>query len=61
LQMESDYYEPLSDWSHEPPLILTAIRRGDADAASDAMEHHIERARTITLEYAARRQMDTLD
>jgi DNA-binding GntR family transcriptional regulator len=61
LQMESDYYEPLSDWSHELPLILTAIRDGDADAASDAMEHHIERARAITLEYAARRQLDTPD
>lgn len=59
LEMDSGIYEPLSDWSHELPVILTAIRRGEVDAASDAMEHHIERARSITLEYAARRQMGT--
>jgi DNA-binding GntR family transcriptional regulator len=60
LQMDSGIYEPLSDWSHELPLILTAIARGEATAASDAMEHHIERARVITLEYTARRQMGML-
>jgi DNA-binding GntR family transcriptional regulator len=59
LEIDNGIYEPLSDWSHELPMILTAMRRGEADAASDAMEHHIERARTITLEYAARRQKGT--
>ena len=56
LQMDSDIYAPLSDWVDELPQVVEAIRAGEPDVASAAMEHHIERARTITLLYAARQE-----
>jgi GntR family transcriptional regulator, gluconate operon transcriptional repressor len=52
LRLDSDIYQPLSDWSGELPAIVDAIRRGDPDAAGSAMEEHIERSRRLTLQFA---------
>jgi GntR family transcriptional regulator of gluconate operon len=52
LRLDDDIYQPLSEWIDELPTILDAIRRGDADGASAAMEAHIESSRQLTLAYA---------
>jgi GntR family transcriptional regulator of gluconate operon len=52
LRVDSDIYQPLSEWTDELPSILDAIKRGDADAASAAMEEHIEASRQVMLAYA---------
>ena len=52
LRVDSDIYQPLAEWTDELPSILDAIKRGDADAASAAMEEHIEASRQLTLAYA---------
>ncbi len=49
LHCGDDIYQPLTDWAEELPSILDAIRRGDADGASAAVEDHIERSRQIAL------------
>ena len=52
LRIDSDIYQPLSEWTQELPFILAAIERGEADGASAAMEAHIESSRQVTLAYA---------
>ena len=50
LHTSNDIYEPLGDWIEELPAVLDAIRRGDADGASRAMESHIESSRRIAMD-----------
>ena len=49
LQVDHDIYQPVADWAEELPWIFDAIERGDADAASAAIESHIERSRQLAL------------
>ena len=49
LHCDNDIYQPVADWAEELPAILDAIARGDADAASAAVENHIERSRQLAL------------
>lgn len=52
LQVDHDIYQPLSDWSGDLPLVLAALRGGDADAAAAAIEAHIEGSRGVLLDLA---------
>ena len=49
LHCDNDIYKPLADWAEELPRVLGAIRQGDADGASAAVENHIERSRRLAL------------
>jgi DNA-binding GntR family transcriptional regulator len=51
LSIDVDTYRPLGVWADDLPTILAAIQRGDADAASAAIEKHIDITREDALPF----------